>query len=424
MALTVTIHPETLMSRQTHVRSRVWRDNGYAARRRRMAEIVRQLGLSGSLDRSFPAAARDQVLRLHSPSPVLVLADQLIGDAEAERVRRELEGVLRKATFRCPRLGDAFPVADYFAYVKPLAVLLVGLAGRAGPAARSAFTAAGRPVADEVGSLDTGAYACEAACNAMGFRLLRHNRIDRAVYWVSFEGGRTPHRRWQLTFRLNRQPARAEEVEVDGVRRRAYRCGVPTREGMRWAAWDPPALGLGWPPGAYPVCVQRHALDALYGRNGRLGCFDGCEWVLHEWLVRSLAAPTVRPDPAAPGRCLVDFAVGGVRLGYLVAERVGGVVLVRTFLFLTMDGTPEAAALRRTLRLGRADRRYLGLDDVRTFLRTDLATDPELVRAFTACGCGPLFTWAADGAFRDKTAGQAEAVRRYLGIGGPAVTEL
>ncbi|MBX9627641.1 MAG: hypothetical protein K2X82_27825 [Gemmataceae bacterium] len=89
---------------------------------------------------------------------------------------------------------------------------------------------------------------------------------------------------------------------------------------------------------------------------------------------------------------------------------------MRTFLFLTLDGTPEAAALLQHLRLGGADRRYLGLDDVRTFLNTDLGADPDLARAFAACGCGPLFEWAACDEFREKAAGQASAVRRYLGL--------
>ncbi|MBX9627640.1 MAG: hypothetical protein K2X82_27820 [Gemmataceae bacterium] len=312
------------MSSRARARSRTRRDDGHAARRRRMAAVVRQPGLSGPLDRSFPAAGRDHILRLHSPQPTIAVADDLAGDAEAGRVRDELEKVLRTAVFRCPRLGDAFPVTDYFAYVKPLADLLRGLARSTGPAGRSAFAAAGQPVAAEVGSLDTGATACEAACGAMGFRLLRHNRVDRAIYWVSFDGGRTSGRKWRLTFRLHRQPALAEEVVADGARRRAYRVGVPATDGVRWAAWDPSALGLGWPPGVYPVLVQPHALEALYGRNGRLGGFAAGEWVFHEWLVRSLAAPAVRPDPAAPHRCLVEFAVGGTRLGYLVAERAGG----------------------------------------------------------------------------------------------------
>ena len=42
-------------------------------------------------------------------------------------------------------------------------------------------------------------------------------------------------------------------------------------------------------------------------------------------------------------------------------------VLIHTFLFLTMDGTPEGTELWRQLRLSRGDKAYLGLDDIVTF---------------------------------------------------------
>ena len=90
------------------------------------------------------------------------------------------------------------------------------------------------------------------------------------------------------------------------------------------------------------------------------------------------------------------------------------VALIQTFLFITMDGTPEGAEFWRRLRLSGADRAYLGLDDLRTYAESDLKSDPELVRILSDCGCGHLFD-VAKGACPEQP-GYARLLRSYLGL--------
>ena len=48
------------------------------------------------------------------------------------------------------------------------------------------------------------------------------------------------------------------------------------------------------------------------------------------------------------GKYLVEYYLYDVhKLGYLVVSPIEGFVLVRSFLFLTMDGTPEGRRVRK-----------------------------------------------------------------------------
>jgi hypothetical protein len=65
-------------------------------------------------------------------------------------------------------------------------------------------------------------------------------------------------------------------------------------------------------------------------------------------------------------------------------------VIVSTFLFLTMQGTPEARRLRRELGLTRTDIEHYKLDHLFTLALSDVGEDPELNTALARCGCGHL----------------------------------
>jgi hypothetical protein len=98
----------------------------------------------------------------------------------------------------------------------------------------------------------------------------------------------------------------------------------------------------------------------------------------------------------------------------LVARLVGQRVLIQTFVFLTMDGTPEGDELDRRLRLKRPDKEHLGLDEVWLFGATDLKDDPQLVSLLEECKCGHLFH--ALRSVGPKETGYAQKMRQYIGL--------
>jgi hypothetical protein len=106
----------------------------------------------------------------------------------------------------------------------------------------------------------------------------------------------------------------------------------------------------------------------------------------------------------------------GHKLGYFAIEKVDELFLAKTFLFLTMQGTPEAGALYKLLRLKRLDVEHLGLDSLNSFLSDDLRADHELVSVLEECGFGGLLQMAR---FETKSGARtalARDVRAYLGM--------
>jgi hypothetical protein len=164
--------------------------------------------------------------------------------------------------------------------------------------------------------------------------------------------------------------------------------------------------------------VQSHALDNLYRKEARALFIENGEWLVHDYLWQSLKDPKLTPMPRDPGKFLVEYRLNCHKLGYLVARPLDGMVLVESFLFLTMDGTPEGDALWNKRRLGRSDKEYLGLDQIHTFLMTDVQFDSELVAILEQCGCGHLFRIMKEPPRDRFVPGYANDLRSYLRLDG------
>lgn len=221
--------------------------------------------------------------------------------------------------------------------------------------------------------------------------------------------------RTTLTLTLAETPVPSRTVVADGVGRRAYRCGGfdDLRSGAAdWVEWDARSLGLEASE-RLPVYVQSHALHQIRHRLA-IKPNDLIDYTL--W--RSLDAPVL--IPGSGHTYLVEYRFFEHKLGYLVAERIGDLVLIRTFLLVTMQGTPEGSEFARRLRLRRPDIEYLGLDRLGTLVRTDLARDPEIAGLLRSCGCGGALDLGAkivDGSIAE---GYADRFRSYTGrrLGG------
>lgn len=114
---------------------------------------------------------------------------------------------------------------------------------------------------------------------------------------------------------------------------------------------------------------------------------------------------------------LVEYRLYQYVLGYFPVRRLEDKILVKTFLFLTMDGTPQHKLLYDKLRLMRHEKEAMQLDTLNLFLTTDINSDPVLREVFGECGCGHLFDMAKPELRERARRGFAEDLRNYLGIG-------
>jgi hypothetical protein len=137
--------------------------------------------------------------------------------------------------------------------------------------------------------------------------------------------------------------------------------------------------------------------------------------ILHRMMHGSLAQPRLRPAENREG-FLVEAGAPGSKVGYFLVELYADFVFVRTFLFLTMQGTPEAKCLREKLGLSRSDIEYYKLDHFFTLSQSDLGEDPELRRALAECGCDHLLDFFKPTERLSWLNRYREPLRRELGL--------
>jgi hypothetical protein len=159
----------------------------------------------------------------------------------------------------------------------------------------------------------------------------------------------------------------------------------------------------------YPIYVQSHAIRNLHERVP-----IGNPGLVHDAMWQSFLSPKVIQNHQ--GEYLIEYRFFDYKLGYFTVEVVEESILATTFLFLTMQGTPEARLLFERLRLRRPDITLNELDLLHTYIFTDIQKDKDLVSAFEACGCGHLLKMARP-EFEDSwVSGYARDLREYLGM--------
>ena len=248
-----------------------------------------------------------------------------------------------------------------------------------------------------------------AAARAINEPLAMHSRCDTKMLVSRWEAA--PDARGKIVGRVivGAIEPQVREIRLDGKPRRMYRV-AKSFINVQWVSWKGEHLRL---KGAaaeqeYPVYVQSHAMVQLYDRLDDPAARPFVDY----WLAKSLAEPVIVDRRGR--ELLVEFRLNHQRVGYLIVTPVHAqqAMAVRTFLFLTMEQTPEAQRIAKKLKLGREDLDWLRLQTLSGFTRTDVGDDPALRAKLDACGCGHLFE------LRDTdytpAQGSAAELRRYL----------
>jgi len=134
---------------------------------------------------------------------------------------------------------------------------------------------------------------------------------------------------------------------------------------------------------ALPLYIQRHALQRL---DERLGLQANN---VHSHLFFSLFEQTVH-YVLGNGSTLIEFNMYEYKVGYLLTTLHDDKLVIRSFLFLTNDGTPEGQKLKALTGLAKYDKKYLGIDKLSTFTAYSIHEDEKLSALFREAGCGSL----------------------------------
>ncbi|WP_207423564.1 hypothetical protein [Desertivirga brevis] len=174
-----------------------------------------------------------------------------------------------------------------------------------------------------------------------------------------------------------------KKICIEGHTREIIWVGWPDYYGgVNYVSIEPSKLGLqGNEP--LPIFIQKHALQRL---QERLSLLPG---PVHFSLF-NLFMDVEFDCLTKENYCLLALKVMDQKLGYLLCSLHGDVIVIRTFLFLTNDGTPEGQKLQELTKVNRLDKQYLGIDTLKAFLEMNIESNAVLSGLFNEAGCSGL----------------------------------
>ena len=377
-------------------------------KKHRLDDVLSALGILKKFQ-DLPARLRDQVLQTLPAWPEVCIDQASRGRLEIEDLKREIEELLEVADISTDD-GQSVSLVDCYCACPALAVVLSCLD-------RRMLSGKHRLVVEEA-TKSAAAFLEESVYpELIGLSwwiklvLMAHSHIDDGLFGCFMELGRLRPGKPMFRLTLTYSEPRKLPVEIDGQVRRVFQCGFPSWfEGFEWMECDGEAFGLE-KGRKYPFFIQPHALLRL---RERLAPDSLTEVDLNRELSESLS--DLRVVEHQGNSYWIEYRLIGHRVGYLIARVAEHGIVIMTFLFLTMQGTPESRLLADKLRLSRRDIEHEELDRLETFLSSDVRADPLLVSALKECGCGSLLELDQDCFMKGPTRNSAEELKRYLRI--------
>lgn len=212
--------------------------------------------------------------------------------------------------------------------------------------------------------------------------------VERNLYWMNVQEGKLEmDGRMRRTIILHVVKSQSLNFVFENVSRPTFRVGFPSiDEGITWAQLAPAAWGSEEENAdkKLEVYIQAHALIRMRER------IDG----MPEPMCLLNLNLSLNVNPVVIVRnddLLIEYRIDGLKIGYVVATRQNDRIVIRTFLFITFSGTPEGQKLSQITGLNMFDKKYLAIDRLSTFMKTDIRENPVLADLFTRAGCGDLF---------------------------------
>lgn len=162
------------------------------------------------------------------------------------------------------------------------------------------------------------------------------------------------------------------------------------------------------------VFFQKHAWERL---QERLDCCDKGDLYAHMAISIREATSAVHHSNDT---VLIPYLFFKRKFGYLMVTVSDKIAVVRTFLFLTNDGTPEGQKLNEILGTVKKDKEYTRLDRLSTYLTSDVKDDEVLSDILKKSDCEslidvpPKFVEALTKVGTNEIKELAESIKGYL----------
>lgn len=212
-----------------------------------------------------------------------------------------------------------------------------------------------------------------------------YNDLGKSLFWFKYELTPTPDLKNGIVNLITVYQSKLETstVVIDDIRRPITRLGYAfPNSGVEYISIKPSALNIdnSFADIPHDVYIQSHALQRL---TERIDCFPTGS--LHHHMFQSLKEPSVFYD--SHKNILIEFRYFDTKAGYFSVDITEGKIVIRTFLFVTNNNTPEGQKLERITGLKKLDKKFLGIDKLSTFMASDIEKNEEARGIFISAGC-------------------------------------
>jgi hypothetical protein len=389
---------------------RLKKDHARKEKKHRLERVLSDLGLLRGY-KELPGWVRDLFVTNLPIRPIVVISPTAHNTPEIETIKRRIERVFEQDTVLAEN-GRSFPLADFFSICLFLRGNFMSVASAPLSREQKKFVLkAGNRVSKFLE--DNFDFQISLLSTTIVTELATYSRVDGTVYGCILDVVKSTPAESTARFTLITSEPREIRVAIDGKVRPAFQFAIPLElKGINWAEADGGAFGL-VSSQMYPIYIQSHAIRRL---RERLSTTFFPEFTIQLGLMNSITDLAVIERQG--DRCLIEFKLCGIRIGYLASRVVDGKIVIVTFLFLTMEGTPENRLLKRRHGVTSRDISYMGLDRFETFLSPDVIVDRQLTGVLNECGCGELLYLERLRSPQAAENERAEEIRRYLGLTG------
>lgn len=280
--------------------------------------------------------------------------------------------------------GHEITITDYFTVGITIFSLHASLKDNLFPHAARVKTAL-YPFTEDSALFDK---ANEQLCTAIQMFGYGQSDLGECLYWLkhSLTQPENSALGMQSVIEIYSHVPESTSIVIDGIARPIIPVGWAfAYTGIEWVSLKPSVLNIDSPFAEIPlkVFIQSHALQRL---AERIDCF----WIglLHLNMYVSLRNPKVFYD--SKDNLLIEYRFFDTKAGYFRVDIVDGVIVLRTFLFVTNNGTPEGQMLEKNTGLQKLDKKYLAIDKLSTFMSSDIGDNQEVRKIFIDAGCSCL----------------------------------
>lgn len=216
--------------------------------------------------------------------------------------------------------------------------------------------------------------------------LFQHNSFESTIYWVRHLAVEmSEEERKRNIVEINKIIPPQKYFALNGKPRPTFRVvGANTNAGAVWLNLTHEQVGIqsDTPNKEMEVYIQKHALNRLSER---------LDMIHHGVLQNNICASLCTPQIITyKGKRLLEYYIKEHKAGYLLLEVQNNVVIIRTFLLLSNNGTPEGEKLQEITGLNKLDTQYLALDKISAFYSEDLKDNEKINSIIHQAGCESL----------------------------------